>query len=798
MSDRPTEAGQETHHFLVYGRVQKVGYRNWAMSRAQEIGLTGWVRNRPDGRVEIMASGTARQCTTFETLLARGPKHADVRRVDARRAKPKIFQAFSRKATGPRTSEEISDIISTLDPEYLAACQKAYDGLPPDSRRMNRFPKKQGNWRFGQIDKAAETCGLNLVHLGPNAPPSLLCRAGDRTFGLDVTRPSWVLPLTEELSNNKFLTKVLLEGLNVPVPTGEICRTKEEARAAFARIDGAAVVKPVFGTEAKGVTLNINSEQACERAFAHAQAEGTKDLVLVEDYVRGVDLRLLLLGTTLIAAYLRLPAHVVGDGTQSISELVDEKNAARQSLPSTQESQLLKLGLRQRRLLSLQGYAPEDRPAPDQIVLLGVSPNYIEGADLLPITDQIHPDVVALARRAAEAIDPKGFWGVDILTEDFTKPQHEAKSVLCEVNSRPVGGVFRYATHGTHVHFFEEAFKTVMATPDVFRPGEAKPPLEVRTAPKPNIEDRFEQQVANVVTKMRPDVFPLTRDILVEREEKATSFYLLNPNSSFARGALAPWRWLALREELAREGVPVARILDAQDAKPLVRNNETPLGRAFLTLARSKMRTLWVEDAERLASLERDNPGWQISLETFETPSSFEVAILGGQASAAVRIDHDPHFATGKDTTEDLLAQAVLQRRGDIPLKPREFRRQLRDGQTIAPKDTPLAQPQAIARMAGTIQVHEVIPSDLRGICETLTKLLPGFAIGTAVFRLGRDAQWALSELRAGIDTRPFLRPDSGGALDFARLQAGYALANPVRYDVALSLDLLQQASGSA
>lgn len=133
------------------------------------------------------------------------------------------------------------------------------------------------------------------------------------------TRPSWVPPLTKELSNNKFLTKILLDGLKVP--SGEICRTRQEARAAFARLDGAAVVKPVFGTEAKGVTLNITTPEACDRAFDRAQAEGNRDLVPVEDYVRGVDLRLLLLGETLIAAYLRLPAHVVGGAPVAMARI---------------------------------------------------------------------------------------------------------------------------------------------------------------------------------------------------------------------------------------------------------------------------------------------------------------------------------------------------------------------------------------------------------------------------------------------------------------------------------------------
>jgi D-alanine-D-alanine ligase-like ATP-grasp enzyme len=457
---------------------------------------------------------------------------------------------------------------------------------------LNRFDRKQRNWRFGQIDTAAERCGIDVVHLGPNAPPSLLCRDGEFNFGLDVTRPSWVPPLTELLSNNKFLTKILLDGLKVPVPSGEICRTQKEARAAFERMQGAVVMKPVFGTEAKGVTLNIATLETCNAAFDYAKSQCSKDLVLVEDYVRGVDLRLLFLGETLVAAYLRLPANVVGDGVRSISDLVAEKNDARISLPSTQENQLIKLEIKHRRLLTLQGYAPEDCPESGRVVLMGVSPNYIDGADLLPITDQLHPDVIALAQEAVRAIDPKGFWGVDLLTEDFTKPRSKAKTVLCEVNSRPVGGVFRYATHGKHVHFFEEAFKTVRAAPDAFKGPSTQRPTEEAKSPKPDIRDRFEDQVAKVIQETRPRAMFLTPDIALERKRNKTEFYLLNPNPSFLRGALFPWRWLSLRALLEARGVTMTRLHPPEEFGG---QDGTPIGRAFLTMARSKMRTVWIE-----------------------------------------------------------------------------------------------------------------------------------------------------------------------------------------------------------
>jgi acylphosphatase len=70
----------------VIGRVQGVGYRWWARSRADELGLTGWIANDPDDRaVELVAEGSARALDAFERMLWEGPASAHVERVDAAR-----------------------------------------------------------------------------------------------------------------------------------------------------------------------------------------------------------------------------------------------------------------------------------------------------------------------------------------------------------------------------------------------------------------------------------------------------------------------------------------------------------------------------------------------------------------------------------------------------------------------------------------------------------------------------------------------------------------------------------------
>ncbi len=68
--------------FLVSGQVQGVGYRFFTVRIARELGLRGWVRNLPDGRVEAYAAGAAHLLEAFEARLRQGPPAGDVRCVE--------------------------------------------------------------------------------------------------------------------------------------------------------------------------------------------------------------------------------------------------------------------------------------------------------------------------------------------------------------------------------------------------------------------------------------------------------------------------------------------------------------------------------------------------------------------------------------------------------------------------------------------------------------------------------------------------------------------------------------------
>jgi len=80
--------------FVVNGRVQGVGFRYFVVREARALGLAGWVRNLPDGEVEVLASGEPDVVSAFEGRLWEGPPHAKVSSVEAREAEAPTYAEF--------------------------------------------------------------------------------------------------------------------------------------------------------------------------------------------------------------------------------------------------------------------------------------------------------------------------------------------------------------------------------------------------------------------------------------------------------------------------------------------------------------------------------------------------------------------------------------------------------------------------------------------------------------------------------------------------------------------------------
>lgn len=86
---------EKTIHCFVSGRVQGVCFRMSTEQQAKILGLTGWVRNLSDGRVEVMASGEASLIDELQEWLSHGPKMAKVINVECQSVDYQVFSDFS-------------------------------------------------------------------------------------------------------------------------------------------------------------------------------------------------------------------------------------------------------------------------------------------------------------------------------------------------------------------------------------------------------------------------------------------------------------------------------------------------------------------------------------------------------------------------------------------------------------------------------------------------------------------------------------------------------------------------------
>lgn len=84
---------------FVSGKVQRIGYRDWAVRKGQELGLTGWVRNLKDGRVELLVAGDEAAVGAMAEACREGPAAARVDHVEARADGERAPMGFTKRFT---------------------------------------------------------------------------------------------------------------------------------------------------------------------------------------------------------------------------------------------------------------------------------------------------------------------------------------------------------------------------------------------------------------------------------------------------------------------------------------------------------------------------------------------------------------------------------------------------------------------------------------------------------------------------------------------------------------------------
>lgn len=317
-------------------------------------------------------------------------------------------------------------------------CRAALDGGDPDlSAELPPLRELAHEVRLGPstaaIVAAARRRGIpayrlndgNLIQLGQGARRRRIWTAEtDRTGAI-----------AEAVAQDKDLTRDLLRGAGVPVPDGRSVADAADAWAAAEEVGLPVVVKPRFGNHGRGVATDLTTCDQVARAFAAARDHGEE--VVVEKFVRGRDFRLLVVGGELVAAALREPPTVVGDGRSTVAELVAELNRdPRRSDGHATPLSVVKLDAIARDVLAEQGLAPDAVPEQGRPVLIRRNANLSSGGTATDVTDTVHPRAAASAVAAARAVG-LDIAGVDVVAPAIDVPLEQSGGVVVEVNAGP-------------------------------------------------------------------------------------------------------------------------------------------------------------------------------------------------------------------------------------------------------------------------------------------------------------------------------------------------------------------------
>lgn len=265
----------------------------------------------------------------------------------------------------------------------------------------------------------------SLVQLGHGSRQRRIC-----TAETDATSA-----IAEMIAQDKQLTRALLHVVGVPVPEGRPVADADDAWNAAEEIGLPVVVKPQYGNHGRGVATNLSTREQVVRAYDAAREEGSS--ILVESYIPGEDYRLLVIGGRLVAVAQREPAHVIGDGRSTITQLVAEVNRdPRRSDGHATVLSFIKLDAVGLAVLSEQGHTPDSVPPAGQCVLIRRNGNLSTGGTATDVTDRVHPETAARAVEAARAVG-LDIAGVDVVAVDIARPLEEQRGAVVEVNAGP-------------------------------------------------------------------------------------------------------------------------------------------------------------------------------------------------------------------------------------------------------------------------------------------------------------------------------------------------------------------------
>lgn len=279
--------------------------------------------------------------------------------------------------------------------------------------------------------------GLDLKFFNNKKNPSLnqfSLTYGDREHRFSSSRGDKVSRKAITICVNKHLTKEYLSRANIPIPEGKIFNAEKsiEEIVEYSNLLGyPLVVKPTNSSGGNGVISNITNDEELKEALAYVRTELNLYSIIVERFIVGEDYRIYVLGDSIVGAVSRKPANVIGNGVDTIGQLIKAKDKERDKSPALYNHPI-KIDGDTKSMLQLQGYTLDSVPKQGEEVRLKSINNVSVGGDPIDVTDDIPNEIKNIAIDAVKSIPGLVQAGVDIIYD-----KEKNICAVLEVNSKP-------------------------------------------------------------------------------------------------------------------------------------------------------------------------------------------------------------------------------------------------------------------------------------------------------------------------------------------------------------------------
>ncbi len=237
-----------------------------------------------------------------------------------------------------------------------------------------------------------------------------------------------------KIVNDKAETKKHLQAADVSVPEGRSIQLDDNLKeiADYAASIGFPVVaKPLDARNATGVFTDLKNRGALEDALKILRDDLNCEEVIIEQYVKGEDTRVYVIEDEVIAAYIRRPANVIGDGRKNIEELIGEKNEIRQNNPHLKKFNI-EINDKLLSYIKNDGLSLTSVPEDGERIYLSKSTLHPDGCETVDVTDELSDNMKTLAVEALKAVPGMKVSGIDIIVD-----RSEDKGYVLELNGAP-------------------------------------------------------------------------------------------------------------------------------------------------------------------------------------------------------------------------------------------------------------------------------------------------------------------------------------------------------------------------